>query len=1113
MTRGALPAWAANIKQAVGSSATCTTATADSLRACLLPTKPVNIQERPSLSASQYPKSKSSKAQAITEVKKSKTKLGGEVAEVPLDGIVVLRVQHRWILATEVVNIILRALTESIKDAPAKKIDCGNLPSQPISYSVSIPESSNKETAVPLQPVSINRPSNLPEKPRRSRHSSSGSASSQRQGLRAQAECARIAFAALRSMHVHEGLGADMPPLQLENGMSALVGKLIAVALDDLATKELRILKRRLDRNIRMSAARERSDSTYAKKNQADETSSPLKEPLESLLAFNTPIDRGGLLALVVTSQLQALKLIHALGNPDIIDASLKHLQLCCPYSPAKLIDLQVDKTSSESKIKAGRQLESLSQSLTALCSKLSINSDGKSAGLSKCLSPRTTFSLKVAILEIRLSRWKLLDHEINVAKDITNPFALYLDSFHRQSSLPPQEKYSIAGTEYQRLFTSAETVAFSLRDQPWLAVYQRLAGLAQESGRPEEALEWLQYAMRSFAKKELGSSKYCATSCRIAIIRLGISMDIFSGGDLLISLKEARGCLNGDLRGEPADFDELLTIIFLLRRSAFSVLHGYQNSLSKTEPVIMPEVVDLCSDLILLSLKFLVRYVSSRSRNEKAGSQYIQRMQVLCNNARSFLDSVAAMTRYSVAAQMHNWEELETGLRNCALLVTTLADLQSNETSSSFGQDVKELNFIPISNAYWCRYLYLKQKGGSSQEARRNLHIAVDLLRSRPVEEKLGGLLPAKLETFGLLHEASMEYAKATESYAEALRLFVQSNILKAAVVACSRLPVAEVVGELGEHSILGRLLLSYVRAASRIDRFLMEAKPYFDDENLPPGERGLLLEQQLIGLSSIIHKQGPSPNIFRMIQGISASLLTVYENLTFPIRRLRVVLLLLQLRSSHPTAIDADIADDMVEHRLQGASVASLESDSGLHKFGAHLLQCRDLYIAFLDINSNISVLEENLALWSTMLQDATWDSVRNQVNDVAHWILQLEFLAEYLQMQGLDLLRVRTLQLIAILQDLREPVEPPAVVSSFSKLATLFTRLGYTTEADNALQKALKYSSSESSTETMVSWNLASAELAINCGNIAKALVPLPLYVSGTDKLKGRTIFPSL
>lgn len=1089
MIRNELPAQAANIKQAVESWATCTPAIADSFRAFLLPTKPIIFQETSSSVASQRLKAKPSKAQGTKETKKSKKKSRPEVVEGSLNGAVVLHVQDKWILATEVANTVLRVLTDSIKNAPVKKVDYGMLSPKSISCSISMPESSDKETAIPLQPIPIKRLSALLEEPRRLRRSSSGSASNQRQGLRAQAECARIAFAALRSMHLHDGLGTDMPPLQLETGMSALVGKLIAVGFDDLATKELRILKRRLDRTVWISAARGPA-LVCAKKTQVDDTPLLTREPLDCLLSFNIPTDKGPLLALAITSQLQTLKLIYTLGNSCTIDASLKHLQLCCPYSPANLIDLQVDRTSSESKIKSARQLESLSQSLLALCSSLSTIPEGRSAGSRKSPSPTTTFGLKIAVLEIRLRRWILLAHKPNMTKDLIEPFALYLDTLYRQSTLTPQEKYLISRTAYQRLSTSAGTLASSPREQLWLAVYHRLADLAQESGKPEEALQWLQYAMKFFTKTEIGSSKYCAISCRITNIRLGALVDTSDGGELLIALKDARESLKGNLRGEPADLDDLLTIIFILRRSAFSVLHGYQKSPSKTEPTTKSEVIDLCSDLILLSLKFLVRYVSSMSIKEKASSRYNHQMQVIWNNARLFLESIAAITRYSVGTQMHSWKDLEIGLRDCTWLVTALNDLQPIETPRSFSQDLKELSVVPISNAYWCRHLYLKQKGESSQEIQRSLHVAVDLLRSRSPVEKLNGLLPAKLEKSGLLYEASKEYAKATDSYAEALQLLVQGNTLKAAVVACARLPVAEVLGEVSESSILGRLLFSYIRAASKIPNFLREARHNFDDESLPLGERGLLLEQQLIALSSIIHKQGPSPNVCKMVQGTSASLLTVYQNSEFPVRRLRVVVLLLQLRSCHPMAIDVNIAEQILEHRLESASMASLEFDSGLHRFVAHLLQCRDLYIAFLETPVNMQVLEENLALWFTMLQDGNWDSVRNQVNDVAHWILQLEFLAEYFEMQGLDLLRVRTLQLIAILQDLRKPVEPPAVLSSFSTLASLYTRLGYATEAADALQTAMKYGDSGSLTETMISWNLACAELAVNCGNIAKA-----------------------
>lgn len=1037
------------------------------------------------------------KAQGTREGIKRKKKPGVGGLDISTDGAVILHVQEKWNLATEIVNIILRTLTDTIKNAPAKKADYGKASTKSISYSSCSPRNSEKETPLPLQPLSVNRFSNSLEDPRRPRRSSSLTASNQKEGLRAQAECARIAFAALRSMQLHDGLGQDMPLLQLETGMSALIGKLIAVGFDDLATKELRILKRRLDRSVWVSAAKEESDLVFLKKNETDDAPSLSKEPLESLLSFNKPIDSGPLLPLVITSQLQALRLISTLGNSKTIDASLKYLQLCYPGSPANLIEAQAESALPESIIKVARQLESLSQLLSALCSSSLALPDGSNVGSCKRLSPATVFGLRTAVLEIRLRRWKLLAHGNDLAKDIAEPFGLHISSFYRQSNQTPQEKYLLCKRAYQRLFTSAETIAPSPREQIWLTTYHMLADLAHESNLPEEALQWLHHALRSFTEKQIGSSRHCATSCRIANLRLGALIGTSNRDELSISLSDACQTLKGDLRGGPADFDDLLSIIIILRRSTFAVLHEHQKSRSKTEQMIKSDVIDHASELILLSLKFLVRYVSSISRNENPVSRFNQQMRAAWNNSPAFLESVAAMTRYSVATQMHNWEELELGLRDCTRLANALTDLQSNGTLSSLSQDLKELSYIPISNAYWCRHLYLKQIGGAARETKKSLNTAVDLLRSRPVPEKLNGLLPAKLEKFGLCLEASKEYAKATDIYAEALQLLLQGNVLELAVLACANRPLAEVLGELSEFSVLGRLLNAYIRATSRMDIQIVEARPCFDITNLPPSGRGLLLEQQLIAVSSLIHKQGLSQTIRLMLQEISTSLLDVYNNMEFPIRRLRVILLLLQLRSSHPTGFD--ITEQIRERQLQGTNMASLESDSGLHNFGAHLLQCRDVYIALLQTTVNLQVVEETLTSWLTVLQEsATWDSLRNQVNDIAHWILQLEFLAEYLEVQGFDFLRVRTLQLIVTTHEVREPVEPSAVLTSVSMLASLYTRLGYAAEAGNALQKTMKYTESGAPSDSMVRFNLAVAELAISCGNAAKALVLLSFCV---------------
>ena len=827
MTCNELPAQAANVKQAVESWATCTSATAESLRLFLLPAKPVICQDKASSSASHRLKTKQPpKAQGAKEAakKSSKKTLRAKAIEGSEKESAAYHTQDKWILATAVANAALSSLTESMKNAPVQQVDGGRrVSNEPLSGSVARPQGSEKDNAIPLRPISVNRLSTGSEKPRRSRRSSSGSTSNQRQGLRAQAECARIAFAALRSMHLHDGLGADMPPLQLETGMSALIGKLIAVGFDDLALKELRIMKKRFDRIIGGSATKG-PDLMSATKIQADDVPATSKESLDGLLFFNVPNDRGSLLALVITSQLQALKLIYTIGNPATIDASLKHLQLCCPHSPGNLIDLQVDKTSTENKIKSARQLELLSQSILALSSKLSTVLEVKSAGSRQCASPTTIFELRIVVLEIRLRRWILLAHKSNMTKDIIDPFALYLDTLHRQPSLTPQEKYSTSMRAYQRLSTAAENLASVPPQQLWRPIYPRLADLAYENSQSDEALQWLQCAMKSFPNKEVNSCKYCAICCRITNIRLGARLDSVDDRDLLIALKDAQESLKGKLQGEPADLDDLLTVIFVLRRSAFSAVHGYYNSPSKSDPTSKSEVVDLCTNLILLCLKFLIRYVGNVSKAEKASSRSSHHMQMIWNNARLFVESIAAMTRYSVLTQMQSWETLEIGLRDCAWLVSTLTELRSIADPSSFGQDLKELSIVPISNAYWCRYLYLKQKGDSSQEVRKSLQRAIDLLAAQPTEEKLNGLLPAKLEKSGFLYEASKEYGKAVSTFTEALQLVVQGNLLKAAVAKCAKVPVAEVLETAGEYNILGRLLLSYIKVASKMENLLTE-------------------------------------------------------------------------------------------------------------------------------------------------------------------------------------------------------------------------------------------------------------------------------------------------
>src|SRR6266536_2777025 len=227
-----LQATADSIRAAVSSTSTCTPATATILSDLLLP-KP-NIQTTIAPSNSK----KSTKSVAPSKQKASNVAPGKprgrkivdqEKAQEHVDQ---LSPKERSILATEVINATLKALSEAIKapvQGPVRRQTASKdlvkaSARKTLRRSNSLPQS-------PLQPRSLNRVSSSPSISNRQIRSSS-SASTTSFGHRSTGECARVAFACLRTLQTSKLGGVDLPHLQLENGMSVLIGKLISLGLD-----------------------------------------------------------------------------------------------------------------------------------------------------------------------------------------------------------------------------------------------------------------------------------------------------------------------------------------------------------------------------------------------------------------------------------------------------------------------------------------------------------------------------------------------------------------------------------------------------------------------------------------------------------------------------------------------------------------------------------------------------------------------------------------------------------------------------------------------------------------------------------------------------------------
>lgn len=1092
MTRKELPAQAANIKRAVETSTACSSTTVESLKSYLRPIETPsppekNISTEIGRSGQKRPLSR---PQPIPTSKNGR-KLGAKSAEVTQEQPTFPQLQDRVTLATEIVNVTLKSLTEAIRSPIPKETRLKKLSTK-----------AGASLANALQPVCANIASKISEGARQPRCSLFAASGSLLQGLRAQAECARVALSALRSFQTHKAMGRDLPYLQLEKGMSALIGKFIALGFDDLAMKELQILKTRLDQSISPTSVEQEAELAVEPK-LPEENQVPAKgEILAGLLQFQVPEVDSPLLEIMVTCQLQALKLIASKSNCGGVEAAVKHIWLAVPYSPANLIERMAD-ASTENRTKAARQLELLAQSIAALTADRSVSQAVPDPGSSRKISSHTNFSIQTLALEVRRRLWQFTGHRADILKELAEPFSRILGNYHRLGELPPNQKYESAITAFQSLFPSIETAKCLTspksisRELSLLTVYQTLSDLAQECGNYEAAVQWIQRSLKPPTSNTSSSPRICASLCRIANLRLRAFIKVRSDEQLLDSLTDAIYSLEGDIQGESRDLDDLLLVLSSLRRQAFIVIQDHQKSPHKKSTG-ASDVLEKCPELILVGVKFLRRYLgrdSTHEEDDKAVTRHSQRRRLVWNNAGAFFETVAAMARLCLLNPADEWGKLDVSLEECNKLATTLVNSRPHRPSEYIDHGLKELSLVPLSNAYWYRYQYLKQKAAADQDIRRALFFSIEILKSRPCTERLAGLLPVKLERAGIVHEAARNFAEAARDYAEALRLQIEGGFLSLAADAAATRSVSEILSEKGDQSLLGRLLLAYPRVALQANSQSPVVEAVFDSSSLPSSHRGLLLEQQLTAVISIVRDQTMSGAICEVLQSLASAILTLYTDSEFPIRRLRASTRLLQLYFTNSTALEPEIMEQILRSEIALSDANYVGSDSGLQKFSAHLLNSRVIYLGLRDKILDLNALEGSLTSWSRILRscyDCT--ALQSQVDDISEWKLQLDSLAEYLEMQGLGLLRVPVLHILIMINEIMTNTEPSTVVSLYSALGSEYVRLGYASQAGHALHRASKYMvDSEISGQATLKWKLAYAEYALGLGNIIKAYVP--------------------
>lgn len=900
-------------------------------------------------------------------------------------------------------------------------------------------------------------------------------------------------------MTTQKSYGLEMTYLQLENGMSVLIGKFMALGLDDLAVKELRILKGRLEVHA-ISASTDDAGLISSRSLLSAEEQCLKNGTLSDLLKFQHANAGGQLLALIVSSQLQSLKLIASKANPKVTEAALEHLQLSVPYSPANLIQAQIDRKFPTTQATASHQLASLSQLLLSLCPSTSSSEDTKSSN-PQSISPAVALQFQLLALEIRSRWWKLAGHQSDMAKEILEPFARCVSCFRRRSISGPEAKYHTVKAAFQLLWNHIHITINpdnQTLDQPLIILYQILADLAQDSSNYDEALDWIKKFSGLLARNEVSKARMCTLACRIATLHIRVcgrhSLERSREDALLFTLKEAVKDLEGDLPGNSTDLDELLVAVASLRRAVFSVLHSTHVSPKPDEESWAMEIVNQCSIILLLCIRFLVRYVGKdpgHGGNAKVRSQHLQRLKLATEVSNPFIESIVALARYCVVSSAEEWERIDEGLQDCLRLALSLENFESHKVQETTKSGYKTSVFVSLSNAYWHRYLHAKKIAMDTKKLMANLRRSIDFVKNRPIAEKITAILPIKLEKLGMLHESSREINKASDAYAEALHLQVDTDCLQVAALAAATRPIPLLFDSDSSQTLFGRLLLAYARITTKIDDGVPYSSLIFDNSTLPCGERGVLLEQQLSAVISILRIQGASARLCIAVQELIFSILAVYTRAEFPIRRFRVANQCFQLQSVYPTLFDCELLDRLSKEHFVPAEIQSLGFDVGLEQFLAQLIASRDISFVFYEEVPNVKTIDTRLAEWTRLIKDcSTWKLLQTRVNDMSDWLNQLELLAEYLELQGIDLMRLSVLHILVSLREAEISTSCCTLVLKLSALGLQYVRLGYPGKAGLVLQKAQKYiETGDVPSDVRLDWHLAYAEYALEMGNIAK------------------------
>jgi len=875
-----------------------------------------------------------------------------------------------------------------------------------------------------------------------------------------------VAFASLRTLQSAGKVA--LPAFQLEAGMSSFVGKLLGLGLLDQAAKELRVLKRRLEVASATNIPKASAKAAAAETSVATRGFSDLLDYSEAKISHQT-------LPLIIASQIQALRILAASKKPTQIEAALPFLRSSCKYSPLALL-LCSAKGSSTEKGKATRQIETLSQLLLAFTPSVSSADDEAALEPRLSISPTAAIELQRISLEARMHWWALAGHKGDADKDVLGPLSRCLSAYIRRSRSQGATSYKLCKATFNCIhdMVASNGLGASLSSKsPLGTIYQTLTALARESGQLEDAVFWATEAWKLVDPSKESAAKRCSASAQLLSLQLK-EPSTYLHDDTLLS--EVLDGIQGPLRGDTAELEELLLNVCFVRKSAMNLLASRTKHAPSAQSQISASLSDLLESFIWQCPRFCLRWLGKPPASKSSTKDFLryeQRRELLIKSIHLILDSALAVTKTRIDENRAAWDLMDSVLSDCLTLLDYLGDLKLSDPAASY--------HVKISHFYYLNYKVLKQDPAETAgvEALRALRRSIDCVKPRSAEEKEKSQLLFKLERLADICKALGRTAEGLTALQSIRTSLVDDGVLEAVATELASGPPIPAWTSSDKATTLSRTLTSINKLEQvHLDWAL----------DMPETSRAAVLEHRLHLI--LLGPTNPEVEV-GLTHPCVETLLRIYYPTRFPLRRLRTLLCLL--------SINIDKLDMVTDIRSQIDAVLGLTESKDLGEDTAladYLPHYQILYVSLTGLSQGYSRLEELvqcLSDWNSIVrEEQTKEDLAKRIDNISEFLTHLQSIADFARTMGEDAILTTVLELSAKVTRVSSHSEQGEQLKYESYLAVQHVNAGNYVKAGQILDRSQLYVQQQDgiSIEALACFHLASAEYAIARGRIDQA-----------------------